>query len=87
MRGVAAMKEHIIETVAGGLVVLATALLLVYGSKFAWEVVKSDYNDHQELVARETLNKVSLVIGAPTRILFSLEPYQAASFSPTAATN
>lgn len=55
------MKEHIIETVAGGLVVLATALLLVYGSKFAWEVVKSDYNDHQELVARETLNKVSLV--------------------------
>ena len=51
MRGVAAMKEHIIETVAGGLVVLATALLLVYGSKFAWEVVKSDYNDHQELVA------------------------------------
>ena len=45
------MKEHIIETVAGGLVVLATALLLVYGSKFAWEVVKSDYNDHQELVA------------------------------------
>jgi hypothetical protein len=29
MRGVAAMKEHIIETVAGGLVVLATALLLV----------------------------------------------------------
>jgi hypothetical protein len=61
MRGVAAMKEHIIETVAGGLVVLATALLLVYGSKFAWEVVKSDYNDHQELVARETLNKVSLV--------------------------
>ena len=45
------MKEHIIETVAGGLVVLATALLLVYGSKFAGEVVKSDYNDHQELVA------------------------------------
>jgi hypothetical protein len=27
------------------------------------------------------------VNGAPTRILFSLEPYQAASFSPTAATN
>ena len=61
MRGVAAVKEQIIETVAGGLVVLATALLLVYGSTFAWEVVKSDYNDHQELVARETLNKVSLI--------------------------
>ena len=45
------MKEHIVETVAGELVVSATALLLAYGSKFAWDVVKSDYNDHHELVA------------------------------------
>ena len=51
MGGVAAMKEHIVETVAGELVVSATALLLAYGSKFAWDVVKSDYNDHHELVA------------------------------------
>jgi hypothetical protein len=51
MGGVAAMKEHIVETVAGELVVSATALLLAYGSKFAWDLVKSDYNDHHELVA------------------------------------
>lgn len=62
MRGVAAMREHIMETVAGGIVVLATSLLLVYGSEFSWEVAKSGYADHQALAAKANAPKVSCPI-------------------------
>ena len=47
-QGLAAMRRHVIETVAMGVVCLATVVLLVYGTQFAWEVAKADEKDHQD---------------------------------------
>ena len=55
--GWSAVRSRIIETVAMGIVVSATALILVYGTQFAWEVVKSGYSDHETLVAKANAPK------------------------------
>lgn len=51
LQGLTAMRKHIVETLAMGIVGLATVLLLVYGTQFAWEVAKDGYSDHQGLAA------------------------------------
>lgn len=60
-QGRAAMRQHAIETVAMGVIGLATVLSLVYGTQFAWEVAKAGYQDHQNLVSngRKLTNELS----------------------------
>ena len=57
IQGWPAMRTHVIETIAMGIVVLFTASFLVYGTQFAWEVVRVGYKDHQDLVALATVPK------------------------------
>jgi hypothetical protein len=57
LQGWAAMRKHLIDTAAMGVIGLATVLLLVYGTQFAWEVAKAGYADHQELAARANAPK------------------------------
>jgi|HubBroStandDraft_2_1064218.scaffolds.fasta_scaffold165169_3 hypothetical protein len=45
-----AVKTHLIDTAAMGVVGLATVLLLVYGTQFAWEVAHAAYDDHMQLL-------------------------------------
>jgi hypothetical protein len=58
-QGRAAMSKHLIETIAMGLVGLATVLLLVYGTQFAWEIAKAGYADHEQLTARANALKTT----------------------------
>lgn len=50
LRGLSAMRDHMVETVLGGIVVFVTSLLLVYGTQFIWEIAKSGYAEHEQLV-------------------------------------
>jgi hypothetical protein len=50
-QGWRAMRTHLIETIAMGIVVFFTVTFLVYGTQFAWEVAKEAYGDHQTLAA------------------------------------
>lgn len=81
LQGLDAMKKHVIETAAMGILGLITVLVLVYGTQFIWEVAQFGYNDHESLVARLNAPKVpcpscpSCPTCPPSKVIEKVSPH------------
>ncbi len=88
--GFKAMREHFFETASLAVLALFTAILVVYGTQFAWEVASVGYEDHKVLIAQFnnaqtqlSLRKQMIVIGDPAfdnirNILTAFQAYRIA---------